>query len=192
MNRLLKAMAFVAVSSLSVNTFGFNITGTDFEEVALKHGLDPVLLYSVALAESASGRGDDNISPWPWTLRTLEGPFYALTQEQASIRLQELIKEKGPDASIDIGFMQVNLFWHGHRVKDPAELLDPRTNLDTGAGILSETIRSAPNDLELGIGRYHHWKDESRTRFYGRRVLSIYQQLKNLSPEGRYAAHFNN
>lgn len=191
MKKCLPTLALLAMVSLGCNANAFDVTGTDFERAATKHGLDPILLYSVALAESASGRGENNISPWPWTLRTLNEPFYALTREQASTRLSQLINHQGEKVSVDIGFMQVNLYWHGHRVSNPLELLDPITNLDTGAEILSETINSAPNDLELGIGRYHHWKDENRSRTYGKRVLSIYQQLQKLT-ENRYAAQFNN
>lgn len=191
MKKLLPVLSLFTLVSIGSNANAFDVTGTAFEQAASKHGLDPILLYSVALAESASGRGDNNVSPWPWTLRTLNEPFYALTKEQASDHLQQLISNKGTEVSVDIGFMQVNLFWHGHRVDHPLELLDPSTNLDTGAEILSETINSAPNDLELGVGRYHHWKDETRSRSYGRRVLSIYQQLQKLT-ESHYAAKFDN
>lgn len=191
MKKLIAAITLAASVSWTCSASAFDVKGTAFEDAAARYGLDPVLLYSVALAESASGRGNNNISPWPWTLRTQNEPFYAMSREQAATRLQQLIDHKGEKASVDIGFMQVNLFWHGHRVQNPIDLLDPIKNLDTGAAILSETINSAPNDLELGIGRYHNWKDESRSRSYGKRVLSIYQQLKNLR-ENRYAAKFDN
>ncbi|MEG6623896.1 hypothetical protein V2B08_31720, partial [Pseudomonas aeruginosa] len=39
---------------------------------------------------------------------------------------------------------------------------------------------SAPNDLELGVGRYHAWEDEIRARNYGSRVLAIYRNLRDL------------
>lgn len=181
--------AIALFTSLMVNAF--DVRGTYFEEVAERFELDPVLLYSVALAESASGRGEGNISPWSWTLRTVDGPFYALTKEQAVKKLESFIADNGANSSVDIGIMQVNLYWHGHRVQNPVDLLDPITNLKTGAEILSETINSSPDDLELGIGRYHNWKDEARSRAYGRRVISIYQQLLNLQ-ENRYAAKFIN
>lgn len=42
--------------------------------------------------------------------------------------------------------------------------------------ILAEAIKSSPNDLELGIGRYHSWNEE-RARWYGQRVLSIYRNI---------------
>lgn len=191
MKKFITAMTLAVSVSWTCSASAFDVKGTVFENAASRYDLDPVLLYSVALAESASGRGNNNISPWPWTLRTLSEPFYAENREQASTRLLQLIDHKGDRVSVDIGLMQVNLFWHGHRVQNPIDLLDPITNLDTGAAILSETISSAPNDLELGIGRYHNWKDENRSRSYGKRVLSIYRQLLNLK-ENRYAAKLDN
>jgi hypothetical protein len=175
-----KTLITIGLTLSSFSVSAFDLSGTDFESAAKKHDLDPILLYSVALAESASGRGDDNISPWPWTLRTTTEPFYALNKDQAATKLLELIKGEGNKASVDIGLMQINLFWHGHRVNTPMDLLDPVTNLNTGAKILSETITSASGDLELGIGRYHNWKDIVRSRAYGKRVLSIYNQIKKL------------
>ncbi|MDY6928066.1 MAG: lytic transglycosylase domain-containing protein [Pseudomonadota bacterium] len=196
-----KIVSAIAIASLltlsSPVTQAVELSGTVFEEAATQHGIDPLLLYSVALAESASGRGDNNISPWAWTLRTVDGPFYALTKEQAVKQLEAFIAENGVKGSVDIGFMQVNLYWHGHRVSSPLDLLDPAKNLATGAEILKEALKSAPNDLELGIGRYHHWGDPERSRQYGRRVLSIYQQLSQMqsqetSGRERYAANLSN
>ncbi|WP_024608507.1 lytic transglycosylase domain-containing protein [Pseudoalteromonas sp. TAB23] len=190
MKLTLISIAFTFASS-SFSVSAFDLSGTEFASAAKRYNLDPILLYSVALAESASGRGNEKISPWPWTLRTIKEPFYALNQNQAVTRLTQLLKEKGSKTSVDIGLMQINLFWHGHRVKTPVDLLDPVINLDTGAQILSETIASASGDLELGIGRYHNWKDHVRSRAYGRRVLSIYNQIKTLQ-ENRYATNYDN
>ncbi|WP_257291840.1 transglycosylase SLT domain-containing protein [Endozoicomonas sp. ONNA1] len=138
------------------------LEGTQWETVANRHGIDPYLLYSVALAESASGRGDKGskqISPWPWTLRTLSDAYYGLNKSDAEKKLQEM--QKTDNDSIDVGLMQVNYRYHKDKVSNITDLLDPATNLDVGAQILSTAIKSSPNDLELGVGRYHHWKDET-------------------------------
>lgn len=168
------------VTFLAQNALSLELQGTQFERVAHDFGLDPVLVYSIALAESAYGRGDNTIAPWPWTLRSSDGAFYAENKEQAVVRLESLIAEQGVKAKVDIGIMQINLYWNGHRVADPTTLLDPFVNLVKGAEILSETIQSSPGDLELGIGRYHHWVNEATARSYGRRVLSIYNQLSDM------------
>jgi hypothetical protein len=188
--KILAAVLFTVSSSLAfaeTPAAAFSLDGTGFDDAAELYQLDPVLLYSVALAESASGRGDGNVAPWPWTLRTLTKPFYGLSKSDAITQLDGIIADRGPNVSVDIGFMQINWFWHGYRVGKASDLLDPKINLETGAQILSETIKSAPGDLELGIGRYHQWKDEEVSRAYGARVLSIYGQLKSLQGDS-YAA----
>lgn len=155
----------------------FDVRGTIFDRAASRHGVDPVLLYSVALAESAYKRDSNFISPWLWTLRSSEGARYLESQELAEQELSDLISRRGKRVSVDIGPMQVNLYWQGHRVDDPLQLLDVETNFFTGAEILAEALSSAPGDPELGVGRYHNWEEELRARTYGRRVLSIYRQL---------------
>ena len=37
--------------------------------------------------------------------------------------------------SIDVGLLQVNTRWHGHRVDRLESLLDPKINLGVGAAI---------------------------------------------------------
>lgn len=68
-----KAKALVlSAAVLSSAANGIDLSGTVFDKAAKAHNLDPLLVYSVALAESASGRGNGSISPWPWTLRVLD------------------------------------------------------------------------------------------------------------------------
>jgi soluble lytic murein transglycosylase-like protein len=65
------------------------------------------------------------------------------------------------DRSVDVGLLQINIRWHGHRVDDPKSLLDPVINLEIGAAILKEALASAPGDLTAGIGRYQSSDPES-------------------------------
>lgn len=174
---------FVLVVACTEKSSGFDLNGTYFAEVGNQYGIDPLLLYAVALAESASGRGEGNISPWPWTLRTGDRAIYSLTQAEAYAELEEIIKSQGERAVVDIGLMQVNLYWNGHRASSLSELLDPRSNIEIGAQVLLDALRSAPEDLELAVGRYHHWRKESVARAYGKRVIGIYGRLRKLAEQ---------
>lgn len=177
MRKMLLACSMVILSSSST-ALAIDVNLSIFGKAAKAHNLDPLLVYSVALAESATGRGNGLISPWPWTLRAPGQPFYAKTEDQAKKKLAEFRQQY--DRAIDVGLMQVNIHWNGHRVSSLEELLDPETNVMVGAEVLSEAIKSSPNDLELGIGRYHIWADEDRARKYGRQVLAIYHNLRDL------------
>lgn len=152
------------------------LEGTVWDTVARRHGLDPLLLYGVALQETRHRAGRHMSAPWPYTLRGPEGPQFHPSREAAARALRRL-RARWRGQAIDVGLMQINLHWHGDKVADPVQLLDPRTNLEIAAGILVEAIQSAPGDLELGIGRYHHWKDAAIARAYGRRVLRMVRAM---------------
>ena len=152
----------------------FDLTGTAWAEAAAPHRLDPALLYAIALMESGRPR-DGGLAPWPWTLWLPgRGGVFLASHDQALDTLQA-----NSGMPIDVGLMQVNLRWHGHRVGRPEELLEPRRNLEIAADILAEDLATAPGDLELGIGRYHS-PTEARARTYGRTVLTIWQRLRQL------------
>ncbi len=153
-----------------------DLNGTIFSKVGEEQRIDPFLLYAVALAESAKSVGKGNIAPSIWALRAPSGAVYPFSLKQARSELARLTDEHGK--MVDVGLMQVNLRWHGHRVKHPSELLDPLVNIEVGAQILVEAILSASGDIELGIGRYHTWADEVRARNYGQRVLAIWRNIQ--------------
>lgn len=156
----------------SVQSHAFDLTGTVFEDAANAYGLDPTLIYAVALAESAKGKAG-MVAPHPFTLRSKDGAFYG-TKNEAEAELSRILNNN--NKMVDVGLMQINIHWNGKGV-EPLSLLDARTNVMHGAKILAQTIASSPNDLELGVGRYHHWNDVERSRNYGKRVLAIKRNL---------------
>ncbi|CAM5558612.1 transglycosylase SLT domain-containing protein [Eoetvoesiella caeni] len=173
LNRFCLSVLFCYSASASA----LDLSGTIFEKAGKAVGIDPPLIYSIALAESAYGQGKGRLSPHPWTLRT-KTATYADTRIEAEAVLKSYL-DSGRKL-VDVGLMQINVRWNGHRVGSPLELLDPYTNVLVGAQILAEAIGSSPKDLELGIGRYHNWDDDARARNYGARVLAIYRNVVHL------------
>ena len=104
--------------------------------------------------------------------------FYGQNQQDTRAKFLEYRRLYGK--KFDVGIMQINLHWNGHRVTSYEDLLDQEQNITTGAEVLSEAIESSPGDLELGIGRYHNWDDELRARNYGSRILAIWRNLRDL------------
>ena len=155
---------------------GFSLTGTVWADIGRDYGIDPVLMYAIALVESGRPSGSGVYRPWPYAIGTREGGYFPSTRGEAEAQLQSL----GDLTWVDVGLMQVNYGVHEHRVGDATDLLEPRTNIITGGQILREALDSSPNDLELAVGRYHSWREE-RTRYYGRIVLGLYTNLQRLS-----------
>lgn len=157
-----------------------DLTGSVFDQVGRDKGLDPVILYSVALAESAyRPQADGYISPYPFTLRTATRPYYFKTKKEAAKKLRELLQST---RSVDVGPMQINVKWHSHRVKNVEDLLDTETNIRVAADILNERLRANNNDWLAALGQYHSF-DAERSAWYGSLVLNIFYNLKNNSSD---------
>ena len=149
--------------------------GTIWEVAGREQGVDPVLLYSVTLRESARQVSGNRIKPWPYALGVngYNLSLYPQSRQEAENILSYLISQG--ITNVDIGLGQVNLHYHAHRVSHWSELLDPQTNLRVAAAILKEALDSSPDPV-LGVGHYHSWTGW-RAAAYGRRVLALYQRL---------------
>lgn len=121
-------------------------------------GVSSSQLYSIALQESGMVWRDQSFRPWPWTLtvnkgniRVKPGSYRYASKADAANALTQMLSQGV--TNIDVGLMQVNLYWHGHRVSDKQLLLEPSVNLMVAASILKEV--NTLNDLTTVIGRYH-------------------------------------
>ena len=151
------------------------LNGTTWHRVADQYGLDPWLLYAVAIVETKKARRGRVISPWPWALRSPEGAWYGRNRHELVTELEQALSNYS-HRLIDVGLMQINVGWHGHRVERVTDLSDPNTNLRVAAGLLHEAIDSSPTDPLLGIGRYHSWRPDLARR-YGAEVMRVYHQI---------------
>lgn len=170
-------IAAVSVALLSSRVLARDLSGTTYEKVGREFDLDPLLLYSVTLVESAVVSNDGTtVSPYPWTLR-LDRPFYEKSRKEAEEELKRVI-DRG--VGVDVGLMQINTKWHGHRVENVTDLLGPETNLQVGAAILSERLKASPKDALLAIGRYHSFTP-SRAQWYAKHVVRVWSRIKDLA-----------
>ena len=81
--------------------------GPEWHRAAQKHGLDPLLLYAVAIQESGRKVDQGRIVPWPYALH-FNGSmvsFYAESRQEA----EQLLKLALPiTENVDVGLAQVN------------------------------------------------------------------------------------
>ena len=176
-NTSLKIITF-ATAPKKTKGLTSKLQNTLWWQVANRHQLDPYVLYAVALIESAKGSTKNQVTPWPWALNKSGKSIIPTSQQEARTLLTKTLTEG--NRNIDVGLMQINVHWHGHRVDKPEQLLNPVTNLQIGAWVLAEAIRSVPNDLVLGIGRYHNWQNLSAAVAYGRKVLAVAAQIRTV------------
>ena len=174
-NHLLKN-SIVATTTKKTKGFSNKLHNTLWWQIAHRHQLDPYILYAVALIESAKGSTQNQVTPWPWAINKSGKSIIPASQQEARTILNKTLAEGS--RNIDVGLMQINLHWQGHRVDKPEQLLNPVTNLQIGALVLAEAIQSVPNDLVLGIGRYHSWQNVNAAIAYGRKVLAVADQIR--------------
>ena len=180
MRKTFNAFVFLAGYAFVSAGQAMNLSGTVFEEVGLEKGLDPLILYSVALAESAyRAQTDRLVSPSLYTLRTADQPYYFNNKADALSKLQEILKRT---QSVDVGPMQINVKWHAHRVNRVEDLLDPATNIRIAADILNERLDANDGDWLGALGQYHSF-EKNRSKWYGSLVLNIYKNLHNNSSD---------
>lgn len=130
-----------------------------WEAAATKYRVEVSLLYAMALRESGLRRSDGAVRAWPWTLRSTEtGAIYFDTYEAAVAKLTSLIAHG--TKNIDVGLMQVNWGWNGHRQPDPRKLLLPSENIEVAAQILREHLDTSGGDLRNAVARYHNPRAE--------------------------------
>lgn len=164
----------------SMPSHALDLTGTAWETVASRHGLDPALLYAIAIQATGRPNGPGSISPWPWTICSDTGLRFYESRAAALADLRAMAEESD---DLAVGLLQVNLRRHAHHFGHPATLLDARINLAVAARVLADMIGSASGELALGIGRYRHPSDDRAARAYGRRILRLRAAL-NRSPAG--------
>lgn len=155
------------------------VSGATWAEAARANKLDPLILYAVALQESRMLWSDGSARPWPWTLRSASGGAGRFATRQAAAEALDRLLKAG-EHNVDIGLMQVNWGFHGHRVATPDQLLDPRRNIRIAAEILGEAMAAEAGDLARALGAYHHGADTARGRAYSAQVRRRLARLRTV------------
>jgi soluble lytic murein transglycosylase-like protein len=149
-------------------------------QVGKESGVDPLLLYSVALVESRSLLPGGQVAPTPWLFRVND---HLILGERHHVQLEMAVASQLGSVVQDVGIMQVYYPMHRDAVRDPLTLLDPRTNISVAAKILRDGMHET-RDPVLGVGYYHsHTPDLARN--YGVAVMTVYQRLKTIYRPGK-------
>ncbi len=150
---------------------------TDAVQVAERaHGLPPGLLLAIGRVES--GRIDpatNHVTPWPWTVQAENKGRYFPTKALAVQWVQEALA-RGV-TSIDIGCLQVNLFFHPTAFSGLEDAFDPRRNADYAARFLLE-LHAASRNWQDAVGAYHSQTRTLAIAYEGR----VENALRNAPP----------
>jgi soluble lytic murein transglycosylase-like protein len=114
---------------------------------AAKYDIPPGILYSVGLAET--GRKG---SLQPFALN-IEGKAYFGRNREEALQAFEAARARGAKL-IDLGCMQINHYFHGEHFASPAEMFDPRRNVDYAASFLAR-LHARHETWTMAVARYH-------------------------------------
>ncbi|MGP1715702.1 MAG: lytic transglycosylase domain-containing protein [Methylophilus sp.] len=124
-----------------------------WDTAATNSGIEKKVIQSICITESGIRFDDGFRRPWPYVLNSRYGPMFFHTKEKASEMLTHLISLKVKN--IDVGMCQINLEYHGHRVTNPHDLLDPVVNLNVTSRYLKELMTRYNGDITNVVAAYH-------------------------------------
>jgi hypothetical protein len=157
-NYYLSILGFFLLSS-NVNANDDNDIGLCFQAasaVERDNNIPPNLVSAISLTETGKTRiisnGSKIFSPWPWTINSEGKGYFFKTKQEAIAKVIEL-KQQGKK-SIDVGCMQINLYYHGDAFDNLEAAFDPYTNMSYGAYFLKE-LYTKHGSWQSAIERYH-------------------------------------
>ncbi|MFN3461825.1 MAG: murein transglycosylase [Oceanibaculum sp.] len=153
-----------------------DLCGAAIARTEQARGIPQNFLRAVGLAES--GRWDAGARqgvPWPWTVNAEgEGNYYPT--KAAAIAAVRRLQARGVK-SIDVGCMQVNLYWHGDAFSSLGEAFEPEANVAYAADFLSR-LKEERRSWQNAVGYYHSATPEFNQR-YRAKVLRLWQGVRD-------------
>ena len=145
-----------------------NDCGQAIAAATLRHDLPQNVLQ--AIAQTESGRYDPGTgtkAPWPWTVTAQGAGHFFATRIDAVTYVRHLWLSG--ITSIDVGCLQVNLYYHPAAFATLEQAFDPATNADYAATFLV-TLHRPGTDWAMAIADYHS-TDPVEGEGYLRRVM---------------------
>ena len=124
------------------------------------------LLGAIGVAESGRMSTQGQLTPWPWTVNANGYGKFFDSKEEAIEFVQELLAQGV--TVIDIGCMQVNLYFHPDAFESLESAFDPATNVAYAAQFLKE-LHAETGDWDIAT-RYYHSRTPALGQAYAQRV----------------------
>jgi soluble lytic murein transglycosylase-like protein len=154
MRRLaIPAAAFIFSAAQCVSAHAGDACEREMIRASRQHGVPIAVLYAVGLTES--GRRS---SMQPYVLNIDGRSQDAASVREALMHFEEA-RRRGAKL-IDLGCMQINHYYHGHRFESVEAMLDPVKNVDYAARFLKE-LRGREGDWTRAVARYNAGPDNA-------------------------------
>lgn len=157
-----------------------NLCSRHFAQYEKNFNIPDKLLQSISLVESGIGLGKGTVVPWPWAINAQGKGYYYKTKVEA-INAARKFQQNG-QRSIDVGCMQINLYYHPKAFQNLEEAFEPRTNIAYAASFLQNNY-TRYNSWQKAVAAYHS-ETNSLGHPYAQKVLSVWRK----SPGTSYAS----
>lgn len=121
---------------------------------------------------------------WPWTVMA-EGRGRYLPSKRAAVAEVKRLQRRGIE-NIDVGCMQVNLYYHGDAFDSVAQAFDPVHNIAYAAEFLMK-LRHTEHSWTRAIAFYHSRTPEHYRR-YRRKVRETWRKERRAAYRGESTA----
>jgi soluble lytic murein transglycosylase-like protein len=140
-----------------------------------------------AIARTESGRWHKERSEslaWPWTVMA-EGEGRFLPSKAAAIETVRALQARGV-RNIDVGCMQVNLYYHPDAFENLEAAFDPAANVAYAADFLTG-LRAEARSWTRAVGQYHT-REAIRGNGYRAKVFKAWREERHRANRERQAA----
>jgi hypothetical protein len=168
----------------------WDICQREVSKVEKRERIPTHLLSAISKVESGRWSKEKQVNTaWPWTV-TAEGEGKFFKTKQEAIQDIHTLMEMGI-TNIDVGCMQINLFFHGDNFESLEQAIEPDANVAYAAKYLKTMYREARN-WTTAAGYYHSKTPENFRRYKGK-VVKFWNAIKRGGSESiqtatRYSA----
>ena len=140
--------------------------------------IPPYLLTAISLVETGRLNKKTNSSfAWPWTIKT-RGKNYYMPSKESAISKARLLLANGIK-KIDVGCMQINLYYHPKAFEDLNAAFDPEQNVGYAANFLAELNQTTISWPQAAAN--YHSTTIPKNQIYLTKVLDLWQKISNKS-----------
>ena len=141
-------------------------------------GIPSNLLTAISLAETGRWNQKNKVLfAWPWTIMA-KGKSYYMPSKQSAISKVRSLQAQGLQ-KIDVGCMQVNLFYHPKAFETLNAAFDPERNVGYAANFLVALNQSTLSWAQAAAN--YHSTTISKNQIYLNKVLGLWQKVSNKS-----------
>lgn len=145
-------------------------------ELEMAFDLPRGVLTAISRVESGRPNGKGVRLGWPWTINhDGRGLFFENKQDMLAYARAHI--NKG-DLRMDIGCMQISIFWHKDQFASLEEMADPSGNIAYAAAFLAD-LKDRHGNIDQAIRHYHNADPAANTPY----VARVYDVWKNITED---------